>query len=169
MYILLGLQCNPHAIPHADIECAWRSYWPCMTLHDATARSQTPLPQSSVLIPLQWECYFLSVLIQPPIRKLYILVACLAVVSLSPRWKHLPPHGGEYRRIVTSLKKQKKFKQLKFVIAGFSTTCDLIKAATNKHVGTIKKQTKQSSLVTVSVLMRSSVLTHTTKTHFKSH
>lgn len=39
MHILLGLQCNPHAIPHADIECAWRSYWPCMTLHEAAADS----------------------------------------------------------------------------------------------------------------------------------
>lgn len=34
MYMLFCLQCNPHAIPHAVIEGAWRRpYSPCMSLH----------------------------------------------------------------------------------------------------------------------------------------
>lgn len=35
MYMRFCLWCNPHAIPHAVIEGAWRRRpcWPCMTLH----------------------------------------------------------------------------------------------------------------------------------------
>lgn len=69
MYMLFCLQCNPHAIPHAVIEGAWRRrpYWPCMTLHTE------PPPSLPEVALLSWNCCMISIWFQWNINKQHTL------------------------------------------------------------------------------------------------